>query len=366
MVDTPVKVDYFDPNTRTFSDPTLAGQQGFGGTSFNIHQKRTWIGKDGMIYVNQVVGFDPQKRQPILKPVRVMANATLRRDEWIEIDRVVMRVARERLVGFDDLMSAGLTYNLTNPMGKTVLEYQDMNDPGEAQMDMNAETKARNDAADFQTKYLPIPIIHSDFTIGQRQLDASRTYGDPLDTVLAEAHTRRVVEKLEDLLFTDTTFSFGSAYIYSYLSFPNINTVTLSLSWTNAAKTGANIKDDVLNMIQASINSKHYGPFVMYIPTAYQKKMGDDYTTGYPKTIRQRLMEIEEITAIKVADRLPADTVVLVQLSTDVVRVINGFSPIAVQWTSGDGLTHHFKIMAIQVPQMRADQAGNCGITVLQ
>jgi hypothetical protein len=28
-------------------------------------------------------------------------------------------------------------------------------------------------------------------------------------------------------------------------------------------------------------------------------------------------------------------------------------------------MIHHFKVMAIQVPQMRADQAGNSGITLL-
>jgi hypothetical protein len=182
---------------------------------------------------------------------------------------------------------------------------------------------------------------------------------------MAEACTRRVIEKLEDLLFTNTSYSFGGGTIYSYISFTNNNDVTLSANWDAAGKTGAQILTDVLNMIQASIDAKHYGPWVLYIPTAYQTKLSEDYVSGYPKTIRTRLMEIEGLTDIKVADRLAANTVIMVQMTSDVVRLINGFAPKVLQWSTQGGLVHHFKVMAIQVPQMRADQAGNSGITVL-
>jgi hypothetical protein len=76
-------------------------------------------------------------------------------------------------------------------------------------------------------------------------------------------------------------------------------------------------------------------------------------------------MEVEGIQDIKIADRLTANTVLLVQMTSDVVRLINGFAPKVLQWSTQGGLIHHFKVMAIQVPQMRADQDGNSGITVL-
>lgn len=355
-------VAYVDPKSGSFSNPEIGS--GLGGPAFNIHQKRPFWHK-GNVYVNQCVGFDSEKKKPIMKAVMVRANASLMRDEWIEIDTVVKKIARERLIGVADLKSRGLTYNLTNAMGKTVLEYQDMDDPGEANMDMDAANTGRNDRPDFLTKYLPIPIIYSNFTISDRSLQASRNSGDPLDTIMVEAATRRVVEKAEDLLFTDTSYTYGGGTIYSYVSAPNKNTVTLSSNWNASGKTGAQIKDDLQNMIQASINAKHYGPWVLYIPTAYQIVMGDDYTTGYPKTIKQRLMEIDGISDIKVADRLAANTVVLVEMNTGTVRLINGFEPTVLQWEGNGGLTHHFKVMTIQVPQIRADQAGNSGLTVL-
>ncbi len=119
-------------------------------------------------------------------------------------------------------------------------------------------------------------------------------------------------------------------------------------------------------MKKASIAANHFGPWVVYIPTDYETVMDDDYTAGYPKSIRQRCMEIEGIEAIRVADRLPDDKVVMVEMDTSTVRLINGFAPTVLQWEGMGGLVNHFKVMMIQVPQIRADQAGNSGLTVLQ
>lgn len=343
-----------DPQSGRFSDAEIGSTL---GASFNVNNLRPYWYK-GQVYVNK------NQADGTAKAVPVTTNAALLRDEWIEIDKVVQKISRERLVGAGDLLSKGLTYNLTNPMGKTVFEYQDMDDPGQAQLSMDGATQGQGDRPNFLTKYLPIPIIHSDFTIGQRALEASRNSGDALDTTIVEAHTRRVIEKLEDMLFTDTTYAFGGGTIYSYLNFTSKNSVAITANWDAAGKTGAQILTNVLAMISASIAAKHYGPWVMYIPTAYQTKLSEDYTTGYPKSIMQRLMEIEGITAIRVADRLTANKVLLVQMTSDVVRLINGFSPKVIQWSSQGGMIHHFKVMAIQVPQMRADQNGNSGITL--
>jgi uncharacterized linocin/CFP29 family protein len=351
------QMDVFSQD-KGFSNPELASMI---GTRFSVHAMRPYWYK-GRPWVNSQVGVKDGK--PVFKKVPV-ANATLQRDEWIEIDRVVMKTARERLVGVADLFNAGLTYNISNAMGKTVLEYQDMNDPGSANISMDGATMGQGDRPKYLTKYLPIPIIHGDFTLDQRSLEASRNSGDSLDTTMIEAVTRRVSEKLEDLLFTDTSFTYGGGTIYSYISDTNKNTVSLSANWNASDKTGAQILEDVQGMKQALINAKHFGPFMVYIPTAYDTVMGDDYATGYPKSIKQRLMEIDGLIGIKVADRLSANTVVMVSMNSSTVRMVNGFSPRVVQWSSQGGMVHHFKVMTIQVPQIRADQSGNSGLCVL-
>lgn len=339
---------------------------GAGQGGLHINNFRPFIGDGGGFYVNTVVPKSTEHPDG-LKAIPISANAALRRDEWIHLDEAVLKISRERLGGVEDLLSRGLTYNLTNPMGRTVLEYHDMDDPGEANLTMDGVTRNPNDAPSYSTNYIPLPIIHADFTFNQRLLETSRNMGESIDTTMVEAATRRVLEKLEDIVFTDDSYAFGGGTIYGYLNHPSINTVTLSQNWDNSGKTAVEIKNDCLALKQASINAKHYGPWMMYIPTAYETVLDDDYdtTTATGRTIRERILQIDGIVGIKVVDRLTANNIAFVQMTSDVVRLINGFGPRVVQWSTQGGMVHNFKVMAIQVPQIRADQAGNSGVTLL-
>jgi hypothetical protein len=109
----------------------------------------------------------------------------------------------------------------------------------------------------------------------------------------------------------------------------------------------------------------HFGPWVLYIPTAYETVLDDEFKSNSDKPIRQRIMEISGISDIKVVDKLTANNVVLVQMTTDVVRLVVGLPITTVEWTTEGGMVFHFKVMTIQVPQVRADQDGNSGIVHL-
>jgi len=52
----------------------------------------------------------------------------------------------------------------------------------------------------------------------------------------------------------------------------------------------------------------------------------------------------------------------MVQMTSDVARAINGMPITTVQWESAGGMRLNFKVMAIQVPQIRSDYDGNSGI----
>jgi len=90
--------------------------------------------------------------------------------------------------------------------------------------------------------------------------------------------------------------------------------------------------------------------------------MGEDYVSGYPKTIRARLLELDGLKGIKVIDSLPADNVVLVQMTPDVVRLVQGMPLTNVEWKTEGGMVTKFKVMRIAVPQIRSDQNGRTGI----
>lgn len=344
--------------------------------SMNLGRMRPFLAQDkngkwGQ-YVTTYRGGDPKEDSSYATVPLTNATATLRRDEWKQLDQALLDVARYRLGGVQDLIDKGLTYQLGNAMGTTVLEWHDVSDAMEASLTMDGVTRSKGDRVVFQHNYLPIPILHVDYEINARVLAASRSLGNPLDTTSAERAARKILEKLENMLFTDTSYSFGETdsrsknTIYSYVNHPDRNTVNLSIAWSSSAITAAGILQDVLEMKQASINDYHYGPWMLYIPTAYETVLDDDYDTQTPgTTIRERILKIAGIQGIKVVDTLAADNVLLVQMTPDVVRLVQGFPLQNVEWNTEGGMVTKYKVMTIAVPQIRSDQNLRTGIVHL-
>jgi len=327
-------------------------------------------------YISTYMGGDTKNPKNFrTTPIQVNAN-TLRRDEWKSLDESVLQIAETRLNGIQDLISNGLTYTLGNAMGTTVLEWHDTGDAMEADLTMDGVSRGQGDRVTFQHNYLPIPIIHVDYEINARVLAASRNLGNPLDTLSAERAGRKVADKLEAMLFTDTTYAFGETdsrsrnSIYSYINFPDREELTVT-AWTASAKTGVGMVNDVLSAKQLLINAKHYGGtkgYTLYIPTAWETTIDEDYigtspdTSATNRTIRQRILAIDKIANIKVVDALPANNAVLVQMSPDVVRLVQGMGIQNVQWSTEGNFVNKYKVMTIQVPQIRSDRNSKTGI----
>lgn len=320
--------------------------------------------EDGKTYVTHYKGGNA-KDPANYEAVPIQANGVLRRDEWKQLDKVVLDISRSRLGGIQDLRDNNLVFNLGNGMASTVLEYHDISDSMEANLSMDAVSRGLGDRPVFSTNYLPLPIIHVDFELNLRVLEVARRNGNPLDTTMVEHATRKVYEKLEAMLFTNVTYTFGSGTIRSYLNETNRNQVSLAANWDASGKTGALIVADVLAMKQASIDAYHYGPWMLYVPTAYETVLDEDYGDNYAKTIRNRILEISGIKGVKVIDTLTANNVLLVQMTSDVVRLVNGLDVQVIEWNTEGKFVTKYKVIAIQVPQVRADQAGNSGVVHL-
>ena len=344
---------------------------------------------DGYRYISVNTGKtrynkDLKRDEPIFEAVRVgdlmyrgipVVNATvaLRKDEWIQFDRQVVLAARERLRAWGDLMSRGLTYGGFNGMAKLLLEHEVMSDPGEALQNMEGIQEGNTDAPDFQLRGLPLPITYVDFSFSARRIAASREQGMPLDTSVGEAAARRVAEMIEkSVLGTITGLKFGTAanydiapQIYGYLTHPHINSKNDMTA--PSATNGTTVVDEILELRDLLYTAKHYGPFMVYIGTDYDRYIDNDLKTNSDKTTRQRLTEIDGIAGVRRLDFLSgsdSDTVILVQMSSDVIRAVNGMEMTTMQWESQGGMKTHYRVMSIQVPQIRSDRTGNCGIAV--
>lgn len=324
-------------------------------------------------YITTYKGSGDPKDLKSWNTTQVGTNALLRRDEWKQLDETLIEVGRQRLGGIEDLVSKGLIFNLGNAMGTTVLEWHDVSDGFEAVVSMDGITRSKNDAITFQHNYLPIPIIHSDYEINARTLATSRSMGNPLDVTAAANATRKVLQTLENMLFTNTSYQFGEKdsrnrnSIYSYINFPDRNQIALPKSWTDPTITPALILRDVQNMKASLLAGFKYGPYQLYIPTAYESKLDEDYDVAGNSlmTIRERIMKLSGISGIKVIDTLPANNVLLVQMTSDVVRLVRGMGLQNVEWEEEGKMITKYKVMTIQVPQIRSDMNNKSGIAHL-
>ena len=286
--------------------------------------------------------------------------SVLRKDEWIEFDDVLVPIARQRLRGVNDLVSAGLTLTLGNGMGTTILQWEEVSDMDPADVSMDGVTRGTHDRVNFDINNLPIYIVHKDFHINLRNLESSRRLGVPIDTTQIEVATRKVADQVESILFNGTSLTFGGDSVFGYRTAPNRNLFTITTTW--ATDTGESIVDDVIAMIAVANGDKMFGPYILYMGVTYWNALLDDYKANSDKTIIQRIREIEGISDVRVADVLALDQVLLVQMTKDVVDLVIGMQPRVVQWDIEGGFQTNFKVLTILVPRIKQDFDNRSGI----
>ena len=287
-------------------------------------------------------------------------NAVLRKDEWIQYDTAVVEVARERLAAVGDLVSRNLTLNIQNALGTTVVQWENVSDMDPADVSMSGVTQGERDRVEFSLQSVPLPIIHKDFEINLRALEASRRLGETLDTTQAALASRLVSERIENILFNGANITVTNSTIYGYTTHPARNTGAVSAAWATA--TGEQIVSDIVSMMSDLAADNMYGPYALYVPTAVYAHFADDYKTNSDRTILERILAIPEIEVVRGTSNLTGSNVVLVQLTRDVVDVVDGIQPMPVQWESQGGFVVHFKVLAIMIPRVKADAKGQCGI----
>jgi hypothetical protein len=214
---------------------------------------------------------------------------------------------------------------------------------------------------------------------------------------MGEAAGRRVGEKVEKTLIgmsTGITYGGNSTYVggygrtsqvYGYINFPPRLTKNNVTAPTAGGWTAAQTLKDVLAMRDQLTLSKFYGPWMIYHSNDWDQYMDNDYIlTGgnvATQTLRNRLRAIDGVQDVRRLDlffgsqpaastgpgqdvdvSLKSFRLLMIQMTPDVARAVNGMDMTTVQWESVGGMRLNFKVMCIQVPQLRADYYNNCGI----
>lgn len=337
------------------------------------------INAQGQIDVNAMRPFFGDEGEALMVvnaagDVSPATNALLQYQEWIDIDRTVIQSAEARLVGIADLRSRGLVHNLGS-IGQTITMWQTVSDMTEANINMDGVTAGEEDTIAFGTAQVPVPIIHKDWRLNMRRLQASRMFGESLDTTAAAVAGRLVAEASERMLFGGAPIIVDGARIWGYRTFPGRAQIDQTTPWANAAPSA--IKADTQAMLAALRAKGFYGPFVLYISPEDEGVLdefyviegtdGSDGITSPGRTIRDVLLSLSGLSEIKVADMLGGTgEAVMVSLEKNVVDLAIAQEPTTLSWQAMGGMQERFKTMAVWVPRIKSDYNGNCGVAHLR
>lgn len=315
-------------------------------------------------------------------PVLLTANAnSLRKEQWQEMDRVVLLAYRQRLTAWADLAKAN-TFGGFNGMNRMTLEYEAMSDPGEAVVDMDALSEGTTDSPLFKLRSLPLPITHSDFWFSERRLGISGNNGTPFDVTMAEAGARRIGEAIErSTIGTVSGITYGTqtagagthdgtSTVYGYLTHPDRITKTDMTAPTANGWVPDTTYNQILTCIKLMKANGLYGPFQIYYSPDWFEHMSRQYAiaggNNQSTTLQKMVEAIPGISGCKELDFMTGQTftLIFVQMTSDVARAVNGLDITTLMWPSQGGMRLNFKTMCIKVPQIRSDYTGKCGVLV--
>ncbi len=333
---------------------------------------RPFLNERGQSVVTRLKGRDSQNK-PILENVATHNVATLRKDDWIQVDQAVVTAARPRLRFFNDLRAAGLNVSLPNALGKTVWQYERQSNISGATVSMDGLRRADSDRPVYDMDQMPLPIIHKDFSFSARQIAVSRNSNVPLDVTTAGMASQMVAEKVERLaLGVDPEFGFGGGNVYGVCNYPQRLTKLFSNPWlSNGARdtswTPGTLQKEILEARRSLADRRHYGPFAIYHSPDFDAVLDDDYnitTSGISTalTLRERLLKIDAISSIKTSEFLPEGTMIMLEMNANTIQAVTGMDITTVQWQTEGGFEIHFKVLCILLPRLKSDYYGNCGI----
>lgn len=201
---------------------------------------------------------------------------TLTEQQYKAIDEAVGWPPRQMLIGRRVARTFG-------PLGegKLTVEWNKISDVGAAQMFRSQKVTLTEDIIDNTVGSLDIPVIARGFRIPRRSLEASRTYGTPLDVAAAKSASYRVS------LLEDTLVLKGSGGIDGLYDSAG-NDYSTSKDWTTATNIMASIAGAIA-LLQAD---KIFPPYNLVVNDAQYNELFEFVGTTseyYYTKVQQRI-----------------------------------------------------------------------------
>jgi hypothetical protein len=275
----------------------------------------------------------------------------------------LVTIAKKELVGIGDLISRGLTEQLPH-VGITLSFYEKMSDTTPAEINMDGQAKGKDDKETFDDVGTPVPVFYKDHSKNFRHKAALESGNINITSASNAQATYAVTELMEKTLVNgNSKIVVSGQTIPGYTTFADRETYTLPKYWNgDNAATGNEIYLDVLAMVQKLRDNNFYGDYVLYIPNAYSTVLDKKYSTAFDsRTIREELLSINGLTAIRELKSLAEHNVILIQMDKRVVDVVIA-QPLSMIVLKTSPTGDSFRNWAIMIHRLKSDMAGQCGI----
>lgn len=314
-----------------------------------------------IVHGADAIHFVTNSKRPRVSAQGLVTNSFLDKREWAQLDARVIEMVRLRLNGVQDLRDRGLVKTTT--LAEMLSQWRVASERTRPSVNMDGRSQADKDRADKKVYGVPVPIIRADYTIGRRELLASRQLGAPLDTTEAGEAGIAVAEEAERMLFSgQSSIVVHGSSISGYTSLSARDTDTATNYGGGDFGTITNIVPTFLGMLSALSAKRYHGPFGVYIADTQYHEMLAFYSDGSGQTALQRVQALPQIAFVKPSDFLTAGHIVMVQLTPNVVEWIIGMDVDNREWESGDGMELNFAVMMAVAPKLITDYAGNAGL----
>lgn len=279
-------------------------------------------------------------------------------DAWRRIDARATRIQRDVLAVFGRLAAAN---SMPVGIGDLVSYFPKISDSGEVHVSMDGRSEGNADAATVQYEGTPIPIIDSYARMGWRQMEVVRKGQTALDVETIANHQRKVAEKLEDMVLNGlSSIVVGGSTIYGLRNHPQRNTGTHGLTLSSA--TGAEWLTAVRQICTLLIGDNAFGRVSLFLNYSdWFVASSNEFAAGYPKTILQRILEIEQVAEVIPCSKMTASNIVGVAgLATGDWGSILSAMPLVTRPKARQNMEddYVFGVMAAAAPQFRVDSDG--------
>lgn len=298
---------------------------------------------------------------------QIVANSRLDSREWKLLDTAVQLMVRTRLIGIQHLRTYGLVRSIGS-IGVMQIDERVQSERRLADVTMDTQTIVNNDKIDRTTISVPLPVISTAYRIGERELEASRRLMLPLDTAEATEAARAVAETLESILFNGTTaVKLNGLGVKGYLNATGALSDTITNMGGGVFITGDNAYNGIKGVIAALELRRYRGPYAIYLNATDWFKLLNVRSSTLESTQMDLIMKLPQVKSVEIADsaNVPAGTMLVVQMTSDVVELQETMPITNREWRSDDLSTFFARVMTMCIPFIKVNFAGQTGIAII-